>query len=366
MKALTAKLGLAVLITLALTGCASIGPPQPPSLELPKPPSDLRAVRKGNTVTLTWSVPKRTTDRQTVRSLGPTRICRSETALADCKTPVGEAPATLPDTRTRDSAVRKQSVHYADTLPEGADHNPLSTVTYAVEVLNRDGRGAGVSNQVTVPAMATPGPPAITAQTVKDGVQLSWQLASSLSADASLKYKIRLFRRGKGEEKRVLVSERGMDSGTSGGQFVDDRIEWERTYEYSGTIVTVIRVAGRPDIQIESDDSNEAEVVAHDIFPPSTPTGVQAVFTAEGQNNFIDLIWTPVNDPDLAGYNVYRHEAGTAAVLLNAKPQSPPSYRDSSVSAGRDYFYSVSAVDARGNESGRSEETFENVPKSHE
>ena len=54
-----------------------IGPPLPPSLELPKPPTDLRASRKGNRVTLNWSEPTLTTDRQSVRYIGPTLVCRS-------------------------------------------------------------------------------------------------------------------------------------------------------------------------------------------------------------------------------------------------------------------------------------------------
>src|ERR1700732_2410555 len=82
---------LAVAALLALTGCASIGAPLPPSLELPKSPSDLRAARKGDKVTLTWTIPARTTDRQRVRYLGEARICRSvDPALKQCDAPVGE------------------------------------------------------------------------------------------------------------------------------------------------------------------------------------------------------------------------------------------------------------------------------------
>src|SRR5437868_7893426 len=66
---------LLIIATLSalLSGCAQTGPPLPPSLELPKPPSDLHATRKGDKVTLTWTEPTRTTDRQSVRYLGPTR-----------------------------------------------------------------------------------------------------------------------------------------------------------------------------------------------------------------------------------------------------------------------------------------------------
>jgi len=66
-----------------------------------------------------------------------------------------------------------------------------------------------------------------------------------------------------------------------------------------------------------------------------------------------------VSDADLAGYNIYRHEAGVAALKLNPELVRTPAYRDAQVVAGRTYFYSVTAVDERGNESARSEEASE-------
>src|SRR5579859_1191701 len=94
MKIPVRKVLAAVGAAAILTACASIGPPLPPSLELPKPPTDLRAVRKGDRVTLTWTVPRVTTDRQTVRTLGPTRVCRAvESHLSPCGTSIGEVAA---------------------------------------------------------------------------------------------------------------------------------------------------------------------------------------------------------------------------------------------------------------------------------
>jgi fibronectin type 3 domain-containing protein len=69
-----------------------------------------------------------------------------------------------------------------------------------------------------------------------------------------------------------------------------------------------------------------------------------------------------VTDSDLAGYNVYRREKGEAAVKMNAELVKTPAYRDVQVAAGKKYFYAVSAVDVRGNESAQSEEASESVP----
>jgi fibronectin type 3 domain-containing protein len=107
-------------------------------------------------------------------------------------------------------------------------------------------------------------------------------------------------------------------------------------------------------------------VVAHDVFPPSVPVGLQAAYSGEGQKPFIDLIWAPVTSADLAGYNIFRSEsngvAGDKMVKLNSELVKSPSYRDLAIASGKTYTYSVSAVDVRGNESQRSEETSETVP----
>src|SRR5271165_5112526 len=84
-------------LCLLLASCAQLGPPLPPSLELPKPPTDLRATRKGNRVTLTWSEPTLTTDRQGVRYIGPTIVCRSpDSEISTCGNPAGKLPAPPP------------------------------------------------------------------------------------------------------------------------------------------------------------------------------------------------------------------------------------------------------------------------------
>jgi len=47
---------------------------------------------------------------------------------------------------------------------------------------------------------------------------------------------------------------------------------------------------------------------------------------------------------------------------MNAELVKTPAYRDVQVAAGKKYFYAVSAVDVRGNESAQSEEASESVP----
>jgi fibronectin type 3 domain-containing protein len=76
----------------------------------------------------------------------------------------------------------------------------------------------------------------------------------------------------------------------------------------------------------------------------------------------VDLIWAPNTDADLAGYNIYRHEQGGQPMKINSEPVKTPVFRDATAVGGKKYFYSITAVDLRGNESARSEEASETVP----
>jgi hypothetical protein len=351
----------------------------PPSLELPKPPSDLRANRKGNRVTLTWSEPTLTTDRQTVRYLGPTLICRSaEPEMTVCGNPVEIMPP--PSTTAQKSSQKSQPKSptlqtYTDTLPTSAQSpNPGAEITYAVEVLNRNARGVGLSNRVRVPAIATmPAPNDLASTLTGNGVLLTWTGSNEPPAEPGVQHRYRIYRRSEisetentgnqnsaqKKEKDTIAGE--IPVGEAGPAHFLDAIEWEKTYRYWITAVTIIHQPGS-EVQVEGDDSPVVRVVAHDVFPPSVPAGLQAAYSGEGQKPFIDLIWAPVTSADLAGYNVYRSETNGSTVKLNSELVKSPSYRDSAVSSGKTYVYSVSAVDVRDNESSRSEEASEAVP----
>jgi hypothetical protein len=145
-------------------------------------------------------------------------------------------------------------------------------------------------------------------------------------------------------------------------EFHDHTVEWEKHYDYRARLVTVVSGPGKPEVEVEGDDTPAAQVFAHDVFPPAVPSGLQAVFSGVGQSPFVDLVWSPNTEADLAGYNIFRHEAGEQPARLNSEPVKAPAFRDPNVQPGRKYFYSVSAIDERSNESPRSEEASEQVP----
>jgi hypothetical protein len=79
-----------------------------------------------------------------------------------------------------------------------------------------------------------------------------------------------------------------------------------------------------------------------DVSSPSTPTNVSAVAATYAE---IDLSWQASSDPDYAGvggYLVYRNDLTKPVATVNG---STTSYRDTTVSAGTTYSYTVVAFD---------------------
>ena len=362
-------------LCLIMAACAQTGPPLPPSLELPKPPGDLRATRKGSRVTLSWTEPILTTDRQSVRFLGPTLVCRDlAPEMTACGLPAAKlsAPSSNPQLPSSKKASQKKSAAqrqppeiYTDTLPAAMQRpDPAADVTYAVEVLNRNARGAGLSNRVHVPAIITlPPPNDLAPKLTADGVVLTWTSAAEPpNAANAVQYRYRIYRRDQSSGKNAIAGEIPVPSNEpQTTQFTDSTFEWEKTYLYRVTSVSLLRRSDS-EVQVEGDDSSSVQVIAHDIFPPSVPTGLQAAYSGEGQKPFIDLVWAPVTTADLAGYNIYRSKSNDAYEKVNEALLKSPSYRDSAVVSGKTYTYIVSAVDVRGNESQRSDPASEPVP----
>jgi fibronectin type 3 domain-containing protein len=343
------------LLLLAL-GCGTPGVPQPPSLQLPQPVDDLTGIRKGNRVVLTWTPPTRTTDKQNLRKPGFTHVCRatSQFPIVECGTPVASLG---PD----DAIVvpgKPPKKMFEDQLPAELQRSKSGEfATYALEIVNDRGRSAGASNEVRVPlAPALQPPEDLKARVQADGVALTWSVDTPEQLP-DLRYSYRIYRQLEGGEGSVPVAEVPLN-GTE-AEFTDRSFEWERTYKYRVVGVTEVVHNNARVAELEGEDSPVLTVFARDTFPPAQSGGVQAVFSGPGQKPFIDLTWAPNLEADLAGYNVYRRAVDGQPVKINSEPVKAPSFRDEKVEAGREYFYSVSAVDLRGNESERSPEASE-------
>lgn len=339
-------------------GCGVPGAPQAPTLGIPNPAGNLQAVRKGPVVSVSWDVPTETTDGELIRKPGRMVVSRSAAPGSEFRN-VREItlPPALQDTRpTRASMTDDISTLLED--PATGDF-----ISYHVVTISSAGRAGGASDNVSVPAVITAAPPravglALGPQGVTVSFEVPWPQPKPTRLAGEIVY--RVMRKQDGAAEAVSAAQLRPESGAL--VFVDSAIEWEKTYQYWVTPVTLWHSASARG-EVEGEDSPIASIVAHDSFPPATPSGLQAVFSGLPQRPFIDLTWAPNTDQDLAGYNVYRRTESGVPEKLNTGLLKTPAFHDGSVEAGVKYIYSVAAVDVRGNESARSEEASELVPK---
>jgi hypothetical protein len=346
------------------SGCGTPGAPQLPSLHLARPVEDLTATRVGNGVELDWTLPRQNTDRTLVKRIPETRICRREgvTLMSTCVVvAVVPTPKAQPQPKQKGQpqpeAVRLQ---YVDILPPnlGMEH-PAGFVTYAVEEMNSKGRSAGLSNQVPVPVAPTIPPPEETsAQVSGEGVTISWSGPAPATPPKDLTYRYQIERRPVGSPAYIVV---GDVAPSERGSYLDKTFAWETKYEYRVATLTEVRSQGLS-ASVPGDGSKPVEVFTRDVYPPSQPVGLQAVFSSIGQKPFVDLTWAPNVENDLAGYYVFRRVGGGTAEKLNQQLVQVPSFRDENVKPGQKYIYFIVAVDLRGNESLHSAEASEIVP----
>src|SRR5258708_5402614 len=162
---LRAEAAVAALATLlvAAPGCGTPGPPQPPSLNLPDRVENLAAIRAGNQVTLTWTMPKRNTDKLPLKTTVAENVCRRE-AATPC-TPI----ATL-------SFAPGSAGSFTDSLPQPLASGAPQPLSYYVELENRIGRSAGESNAAVILAGEAPAPVAgLAAELRRAGIVLHWE-----------------------------------------------------------------------------------------------------------------------------------------------------------------------------------------------
>jgi hypothetical protein len=346
-------------LLLLVAGCGTPGAPQPPSLRLPKPVEDLKAVRHGDKVLLTWTSPAVTTDGDGIRGAATARICRSFRTQPEegCRDKAADVP----------SLAGKKAAFTDDLTPSLANRNQ-DFVTYNVEVLNERGRAAEPSNPVTIflsPAM--PAPTEVTATLERDAVVISWvgtEPPPQRTLRSNFLYRVTrsLALPGEGTTPDVVVGEGPAKAGPA--MLRDKNFVWERKYEYRVVGLTqVLSREGKLLAEFTGESASPAEVDARDVYPPSVPQGVRAVYSGDPSQRSIDLTWSPNEDNDLAGYNVYRREGNAPAVRVNKELVKTPSYRDTQVQPGKTYSYVITAVDARNNEGQKSQPADEKVPE---
>ena len=394
-----------------LTGCGTPGAPQPPSLKLPEPVTDLAATRSGNSVSLRWTMPRKTTDHlliaSQIKGSIAVEICRRESVPAPCQ-PSGHA-----------SFAPGAEAQFEDQLPAGLTSGSPRQLLYYVQIPNHSGHSAGLSNPALVPAGQVPDPIAnLTAEVTAAGVVLQWASLPGTSAPAPPL--VRLHRTRINTPVRTIpTSQANPPAGPpqsakkqlapaaeiaerdllvhlgSASTAIDTSVRTGDIYEYTAQRLAQLSVSGQS-LELLGQPSTPVRVEVIDNFPPAIPAGLVAVYTPAGDSSgspspspvgnpalnpppdqarptsapaaTIDLSWQPDTEEDLAGYIVYRAidspsgNPGPFTRISGPRPFSESAFRDADIHPGQAYSYAVSAIDRTGHESDRSAPAQESVP----
>lgn len=143
--------------------------------------------------------------------------------------------------------------------------------------------------------------------------------------------------------------------------YIDRNFQFGASYQYMARSLSLPAGVASLSEAIESADSATFDYTPKDTFPPVAPKPI----TIASINSLVSLFWPLNSEPDVVGYNIYRAEDENASpdkwVKLNPELHKTASFRDERVQVGKRYFYQITAVDAFGNESVRSETVSETV-----
>jgi hypothetical protein len=341
---------LLLLGSLIVAGnCAKTGDPQPPLVLIPKPATDLEVRQYGDSVILSVSMPVANTDGSPVTTLDRVELLRVTGARNDT------AGLPEPEFLKRAEPAFAASVEQMRPLVQDGklvlreelgsrDRSAFYSraFRYAVRFVNRKNQTAGLSNQAAIAPIPLPLPPAaIDLAVSQNSIRASWTPPAA-NADGSVPASLvgyNIFR----VEGDARLPAAPLNAQPLAESFFEDRsFEFGKTYRYA---VSVVGSAANP--YAESAQSTPASVTARDVFDPGPPGDLNAF--AEGAR--VILLWTAPDDPDVAGYRVYRQNAGgERPQRLEPELIETLSYRDEKVQIGTKYLYSVTAVDGHGNE----------------
>ncbi|HEY6446151.1 MAG TPA: hypothetical protein VIY53_06805 [Acidobacteriaceae bacterium] len=351
----------AALLSGFSAGCGAPAAPLPPTLNLPQPVRDLAAVRAGDIVHLTFSVPQKTTDKLPVRGPITATLCRS----------VDTGPCQPAGTLAIPAQAKSASMD--DALPPELRQGPPRLLVYKVAILNHAAKSFAESAPAWTAAGAAPAPvTGLTATPRRNGIMLSWhgtaapadvvrfdrtRTSAPPSQPESKENNTFIGRKAAPEEPAEQVL-RVPETASGHLSFaVDTTAHTGSSYRYVAQRVQQVTLGNRT-LDVASSPALPVETAYRDVFPPPVPTGL--VSASDTAAKAIDLDWTPDVDPGLAGYIIYRRVAGSnrppERISAPGKPVTTSSWSDTSATPGQRYAYSVSAIDTSGNESRRSAE----------
>ena len=312
---------------LFMGSCAYVGAPRPPSLMIPVAIANLSVVERGDKLLVDFTAPAISTDDVVLR--GPGQI---DLRFGGVEGGAWEGTAR----RIETGPAEPGPAHFEIAARDWVGQDIVARVRSA----GKHGRFGEWSNAVRLKVVPPLERPALKAEAAPTGVQLNWAAPAGIAAE------YRVLKLAPGDQRPVLIAT------VKSPEYTDSSAEYGKRYEYS---VEVFVKTG--DSEARSETSAPVSITPEDRFPPAVPSGLSAVAGVSG----IDLSWNPNTEPDLRGYYVYRSAGGGPFERLGDLVQAPV-YGDHALESGKQYRYTVSAVDRIGNESARPEPVEATAP----
>ena len=354
---------LFLLALCAVAGCGAPGEPLPPSPPIPVAITDLTAQQAGDGVLLTFTMPGKSVRGERLKEVPALEVLRGTLkadGAPDTKSfrVVDTVPGSLLPNYTQQGKIEFHDPIPADEISKRAGEAFVYRVRTRVSAKKSSADSNDVSLRLySVSARIT----SLDARVTERGIQLIWPAPDKTSAGEPLS-PIQEFHVYRGELDAASAAAATRDvaqavwksrplqiAATAAPEFLDAGFDYGKTYAY--LVRTVVLSGGTPR---ESSDSQAAILTPKDIFPPAPPQGIVAAVMpgASSGSLVVDLSWSINLETDLAGYRLYRSEQeGTQGQLLTPDLLPTPAYRDNTVSSGKRYWYTVTAVDRAGNES---------------
>jgi hypothetical protein len=340
---------------MALSGCGKKGPIEPPLVRIPKTGQNFTVLQRGPKVFLRWTNPEAYIDGNPIEDVAAVEVWliqekrSGEGAVKKWTAAEFESQAELLTRISADQfgALRPPEASGAELtylyLPKAEDFGG-KILTFALRVRDRKMRSSDFSEPVSLVLLSPPVPPQkVRADVFEDHIQVRWEdpVEAGEGVESPKAKGYNIYRSdGEGPAVRLnsgLIKKR---------EYQDKDFLFDQTYRY---YIRAVRESAPP---VESEESEPAEVIARDTFPPHPPSGLTVI----GGSGFIALSWEAGRESDLAGYNVWRSVIGKGEfVLLASLTAAESAFQDARVEKGILYEYAISALDIAGNESRKSD-----------
>jgi hypothetical protein len=337
--------------------CGKIGAPLPPERRDPLRVENLGVEQRGAHLILSFPFTREA--RTKLQRIDVYRLIEiPDTPMALPIETFSERASVVYSILADDVPGGSSNVLYADAL-NVKNGGESKRYRYAVRTFHTDGQATDFSNYATIEPLfnlALP-PVRLAAEQAEKQVEITWNPPEGNinETEPAQVAGYNIYRRQGGSF--VKINSYPLQE----PHFADRDFQFGADYQYVVRSLSFKPGSASLSESVESDDSQPLRHTPKDVFPPAPPTSI----TIASINGIVSLFWPLSAEPDVVGYNLYRAEDENATpekwVKINPELHKTASFRDDHAQVGKKYFYQITAVDAYGNESARSETVNETV-----